>query len=318
MKYRYAISTEKGTRDYNQDRAACLEGSDSILLILGDGLGGHAGGDIAADILVDTASQAFLKVRTPVIEEPSLFLALILQHAHRAINRYVKKATKRIDPRTTAVLCLLQNGYAYWAHAGDSRLYLFRNGSQLTRTLDHTGSDQAKVGGHGVPARTGLYNCIGGPSRPKIALGPEIALQRGDRILICSDGVWQGMAIDEVSEYLYEGNDLEDSMDNMLEEIEQRNSEKCDNVTVVALAWDDKTMPGKSMQHEQIRDLTDNELWRAARDAENGVKSNAGTGNHTKKQGARSKADENVGTTENLDSVINEVESFVKQWEGRK
>jgi len=318
MKYRYAISTEKGTRDYNQDRAACLEGSDSVLLILGDGLGGHAGGDIAADILVDTASQAFLKVRTPVIEEPSLFLALILQHAHRAINRYAKKSTKKIDPRTTAVLCLIQNGYAYWAHAGDSRLYLFRNGSQLTRTLDHTGSDQAKVGGRGIPARTGLYNCIGGPSRPKIALGPEIGLQRGDRILICSDGVWQGMAIDEVSEYLYEENDLEDSMDNMLEKIEQRNPEKCDNVTIVALAWDDKSRPGKSMQHEQIRDLTDDELWRAAREAEQGARSSVRTGTRTKKQGKRSKADSDAGTAENLASVINEVESFVEQWEKGK
>ncbi|MFW2440255.1 MAG: PP2C family protein-serine/threonine phosphatase [Arenicellales bacterium] len=318
MKYRYAISTEKGTRDYNQDRAACLEGNDSVLMILGDGLGGHAGGDIAADILVDTASQAFLKIRTPIIEEPSLFLALILQHAHRSINRKAKKSTKKIDPRTTAVLCLIQNGYAYWAHAGDSRLYLFRNGSQLTRTLDHTGSDQAKVGARDIPAKTGLYNCIGGPSRPKITLGPEIALQHGDRILICSDGVWHGMAIDEVSEYLYEENDLEDSMDIMLEKIEQRNPEVCDNVTVVALAWDDKARPGKKLQHEQIRDLTDNELWRAARDAEKGIRSKTGTGIRAKKQGRRSKTDRSDDTAESLDSVINEVESFVKQWEEGK
>ncbi|GMR06202.1 MAG: hypothetical protein BMS9Abin25_0786 [Gammaproteobacteria bacterium] len=318
MKYRYAISTEKGTRDYNQDRAACLEGSDSVLLILGDGLGGHAGGDIAADILIDTASQAFLKVRTPVIEEPSLFLALILQHAHRAINRCAKKSTKKIDPRTTAVLSLIQNGYAYWAHAGDSRLYLFRNGSQLTRTLDHTGSDQAKVGRRSIPAKTGLYNCIGGPLRPKIALGPEIALQHGDRILICSDGVWQGMSIDEISEYLYEEIGLEDSMDNMLEKIEQRNPEICDNMTVVALAWDDKSRPGKSMQHEQIRDLTDNELWRAAREAEKCIRSNTRKGIHAKKQGSRSKAGSNADTVESLDSVINEVESFVEQWEKGK
>ncbi len=313
MKYRYAISSEKGTRDYNQDRAACLEGSDSVLLILGDGLGGHAGGDIAADILVDTASQAFLKVRTPIIEEPSLFLALILQHAHRAINRYAKKSTKNIDPRTTAVLCLIQNGYAYWAHAGDSRLYLFRNGSQLTRTLDHTGSDQAKIGGRGVPARTGLYNCIGGPNRPKISLGPEIALQYGDRILICSDGVWQGMAIDDVADYLHEENDLEDSMDNMLEIIEQKNAEKCDNVTVIAFAWDDKARPGKSMRHEQIRDLTDNELWRAARDAEKGIRDKP-----VAKKGGRTKAGNSSEMVESLDSVISEVESFVEQWEKGK
>jgi len=316
MRYRYAISTGKGTRDYNQDRAACLEGSDSVFLILGDGLGGHAGGDIAADILIETASKAFLKVRTPVIEEPSLFLALILQHAHRAINRYTKKSTKEIDPRTTAVLCLLQNGYAYWAHAGDSRLYLFRNGSQLTRTLDHTGADQAKGGASSVPARTGLYNCIGGPSRPKITLGPEIALQYGDRILLCSDGVWQGMAIDEVSEYLHEG-DLEDSSDSMLEKIEERHADKCDNVTIVALAWNDKSAPGKSMQHEQIRDLTNNDLWRAARDAEKGIRKPSGSRN------AKNKASASVqpggpGSAEDLDSVINEVESFVKQWEEGK
>lgn len=313
MKYRYAISTEKGTRDYNQDRAACLEGSDSILLILGDGLGGHAGGDIAADILIDIASQAFLKIRTPVIDEPSLFLALILQHAHRAINRAAKKSIKKIDPRTTAVLCLIQNGYAYWAHAGDSRLYLFRNGSQLTRTLDHTGADQAKAARSDVPARTGLYNCIGGPSRPRITLGPEIALQMGDRILICSDGVWQGMSIDDVAEYLHEESDIEESMDNMLEEIEENNAAKCDNVTVVALVWDDSTKPGKSMQHENIRELTGNDLWRVARDAEKGVRKKPSSSMRPGQSGLNSS-----DTAENLDSVINDIESFVKIWEEGK
>ena len=316
MLYRHTIATAKGTRDYNQDRAACLEGSDSVLLILGDGLGGHAGGDIAADILIDTASQAFLKVRTPIIEEPSLFLALILQHTHRAINHYTKKSGRELDPRTTAVLCLIQNGYAYWAHAGDSRLYLFRNGSQLTRTLDHTGSDQAKGGGRGVPTKTGLYNCIGGPSRPRISLGPEIALQHGDRILLCSDGVWQGMVIDEVSEYLYE-EDMEDAMENMLETIEERHSDKCDNVTVIALAWDDRTAPGKSMQHEKIRELKDNDLWRAARDAEKEIRNNS-RGRSTAQQNSRGSSHGGPATDENLDSVISEVESFVKRWEEGK
>ena len=314
MRYRYAISTEKGTRDYNQDRAACLEGSDSVLLILGDGLGGYAGGDIAADILVDTASKAFLKIRTPVIDEPSLFLALILQHSHRAINRYAKKSAENIDPRTTAVLCLIQNGYAYWAHAGDSRLYLFRNGSQLTRTLDHTGSDQAKGGDHGIPKKKGLYNCIGGPSRPSISLGPEIALQYGDRLLLCSDGVWQGMAIDEVTEYIHE-DDLEEAIDNMLETIVKRHSDICDNVTSVVLSWEDKSGPGKSMQHEQIRDLSNNELWRAARDAEKGIRNKT---RNSKKLPGKGKHEDYAPSTEDLDSVINEVESFVKLWEEGK
>jgi len=72
------------------------------------------------------------------------------------------------------------------------------------------------------------------------------------------------------------------------------------------------------MQHEQIRDLTDNELWRAARDAEKGIRSNTRTGIHTKKQATRSKAGSNADTAESLDSVINEVESFVELWEKGK
>lgn len=314
MKFRQTMATANGTRKYNQDRASVLEGDSSVLLILADGLGGHAGGDVAADILVDTASKAFLKVRTPVIEEPSLFLALILQHAHREINNYAKSSSEDIDPRTTAVLCLVQNGYAYWAHAGDSRLYLFRNGSQLTRTLDHTGSDQAKSRpGRKSSSRGGLYNCIGGPLRPRISLGPEIALQYDDRIMLCSDGVWQGMRTDEIVEYLYR-EDLEDAMEDMLEKIEERHRDKCDNITVVAFAYDDTAGPGKSLRHEHIRELSADDLWRAARDAERSLRSGKrGEG------AAAAPVSQAPGSdpADDLEAILNEVESFVKRWEER-
>lgn len=313
MKYRYAISTAVGARKYNQDRAACMEGDKSVLLILGDGLGGHKGGDIAADLLVDTASRAFLKIRTPVITEPSLFLALILQHAHRAINSYARHSDEEIDPRTTAVLCLVQNGYAYWAHAGDSRLYLFRNNSQLTRTLDHTGTDQARA----QPANNsrytgaGLFNCLGGSHRPLITLGPEIALQRGDRIMLCSDGVWQGMPTDEIVEYLYKA-DLEDGADEMLDEITRRHPRNCDNVTVLAFTWDDRSPPGQNMRHESIRDLPAEEVWQEVRESEQRLKKLAGRNSDHASRPGISSTDLNE-----LDAVLSEVESFVKRLENQ-
>jgi len=311
MKYRHTTATARGTRQYNQDRAACLEGESSVLLVLGDGLGGHAGGDIAAEILVDTASRAFLQLRTPLVDEPSLFLALILQHAHRAINAYRKNSTADIDPRTTAVLCLVQDGYAYWAHAGDSRLYLFRNGSQLTRTLDHTGRDQARAIPGGKPSTGGLFNCIGGPQRPHITLGPEIALQLGDRILLCSDGVWQGMATDEIAEYLHR-DDLEDACIDMLETIENRHSERCDNATVLVLEWQDRSAPGKSASHEEIRDLADDDLWRAAREAEQRVAMKSRIEQSVKRH---QQATTQGGELDELESFLSEVESIVSRWE---
>jgi serine/threonine protein phosphatase PrpC len=314
MKYRYSISTAQGTRKYNQDRAACLEGDKSVLLILGDGLGGHAGGDIAADLLVDTASRAFLKIRTPVITEPSLFLALILQHTHRAINSYTRHSNQDIDPRTTAVLCLVQNGYAYWAHAGDSRLYLFRNGSQLTRTLDHTGRDQARAtpGKSSSYTGTGLFNCIGGSHTPQITLGPEIALQKGDRIMLCSDGVWQGMPTDEITEYLY-ASDIEAGTDGMLDEITRRHPKNCDNVTVLAFAWDDRSPPGQNLRHESIRDLPANMVWREVRESEQRLKNQTGQKTANTAQPGVTNAELNE-----LDSILTEVESFVQKLESQR
>jgi len=315
MKYRYAIATATGTRKYNQDRAACLEGDRSVLLILGDGLGGHTGGDIAADLLIDTASRAFAKIRSPIISEPSLFLALILQHAHRAINNYVKHSNRDIDPRTTAVLCLVQNGYAYWAHAGDSRLYLFRNGAQLTRTLDHTASDQARAfprRGQGYTG-SGLFNCIGGSHRPQIALGPEIALQRGDRLLLCSDGVWQGMPTDEIVEYLYRDN-LEAGIDDMIDEITRRHHRNCDNVTVLGFAWDDRMAAGQNPLPEAIRELPADQVWRKVHDMERSLKEQ----HAFRKKGMSGHGQVSSDDLNELDSVLSEVESFVQKLESER
>jgi hypothetical protein len=119
------------------------------------------------------------------------------------------------------------------------------------------------------------------------------------------------MAIDEIAEYLHD-EDMEEAMDDMLETIEQRHSERCDNITVVALAWDDPSPPGKSMQHEKIRDLKDNDLWRAAREAEKGIK---GSKDVSAKVARATGAQPGGDITEDLASVISEVESFVKRWE---
>ena len=104
----------------------------------------------------------------------------------------------------------------------------------------------------------------------------------------------------------------------MLEKIEKRHSDRCDNVTVVALAWDDKSAPGKSMQHEHIRDLTYNDLWLAVSDTEKGIKINTRSSKNQQKKGSKTDLHSGSGAAEDLDSVINEVESFVKKWEEGK
>ena len=72
------------------------------------------------------------------------------------------------------------------------------------------------------------------------------------------------------------------------------------------------------MQHEQIRDLTNNDLWRAARDAEKGIRNKTRKSKSSSKKGGRLDKYDAASTSEDLDQVINEVESFVKKWEEGK
>src|SRR5438309_1706219 len=111
MKYEVSFHSERGARPMNQDRVAIAERDNAVLLVVADGLGGHRGGEIAAEILTQTIVHAFQTVRSPLINRPSAFLALGILQAHQAILRRTMASVTDIQPRTTCVLCLVQNGY---------------------------------------------------------------------------------------------------------------------------------------------------------------------------------------------------------------
>lgn len=245
MKYQVAWHSIRGTRASNQDRVACIERRNAVLMVLADGLGGHAGGALAAEILVQVATKAFQAVRQKAITEPSAFLALIMMKAHRAMHAVGTRNRPPIQPRTTGVLCLVQDGYAYWAHIGDSRLYHFRNGSLLTRTRDDSSAEELRKGGvlsedemltH--PGKSVLLKCLGSSEPPKINFGEEIALQRSDVLLLCSDGLWEIFAPGEMLRYLEQG-PLEERLTQMLFDAEDRKSKGSDNISAVSLRWED-------------------------------------------------------------------------------
>src|SRR4030067_2920749 len=85
MKYQLAYHSLAGGRATNQDRIVCAERDNAVLMVLADGLGGHEGGALAAEILTQTALRAFEAGRQPVITQPSTFLALTTPHAHKAV-----------------------------------------------------------------------------------------------------------------------------------------------------------------------------------------------------------------------------------------
>lgn len=308
MRYQLAHYSLRGARPTNEDRVAVAERDNAAIMALADGLGGHAGGDLAAETLTRIVVRAFQAVRTPLIERPSAFLALAILQAHNAIVQLGRTRAPPLEPRTTCVVCLVQNGYAYWAHVGDSRLYHFRAGRVLARTLDHSTIEQlreagllseAEMGEH--PQKSRLLKCVGGPHKPTISLGRETLLLYGDVLLLCSDGLWEALAPDELYRCLQRSS-LDEAVEEMLFRAERKMRDACDNVSAIALRWEDRTPAGLPLQGNDAMQVDGDALW------ENATHINATQRLQSRRRGAGRTAIENE---------IREIEEYLKQLDTR-
>jgi len=314
MKYSLTQQSVSGARTENQDRIACLERPNSLLLTVADGLGGYGGGAMAAATLVETVTRSFQKLRQPILVKPSEFLALTILHAHRLINARAKNAPDadpNYDPRTTGVLCLVQNGYAYWAHVGDSRLYHFRGGRLRSRTHDHTTTEMLRQDGvlseensKRGRLKSHLTRCVGGPQRPEVTLGEETRLMPGDVLLLCSDGVWEAHDDKVLGQYMA-AEDLDEATDELLLDTEAKMGEICDNLSVVAFRWLDKLTRYSPLQNGGNGNVDQGALWRAHKREVNAHLARSGSRDvRSTKRGAHD--------ADAIQSAIDEIEEYIK------
>jgi len=133
MQYEIGRVSLLGNRKNNQDSLGVFESHGGVVLILGDGLGGKPGGELASETLVKSVQHSLRHEIMPV-EEPEKLLEKLIIKAHHAVRAAGQKQNPPIEPGSTAVLCLIQNKKAWWAHVGDSRFYFFRAGLPIYRT----------------------------------------------------------------------------------------------------------------------------------------------------------------------------------------
>ena len=272
MRYSLAHHSIRGARKYNEDRVAVAERENAVLMVAADGLGGYAGGEIASEAMVETAVESFNKVRQPIIRDPSAFLVLTVMHAHRVVNKRAREAGIEVSlPRTTCVICLVQNGYAYWGHVGDSRLYHFRGNQLLTRTLDDSTSERMRRDGlisdddMRTPNWQGqLVRCVGGLKRPVITLGAETPLERDDVLLLCTDGVWRAFSNAQLIRQLRQER-LDQMLEELLQSAEKRMRKDCDNASAMVLRWEDECTVRSPIYGERAAQIDQEQLWRDAR-----------------------------------------------------
>jgi len=233
-----------GNRAESQDRVAVIVGKGAVLLIAVDGMGGHADGAKAAALATETVAEIFRRTPQPVFD-PQGFLHLAVGKAHANLVRLGAELRIEARPRATLALCLVQDGMAYFAHVGDSRIYHLRQRQVHDRTRDHSHVElllqeglikEEEIADH--PMRNFVESCIGGNiALPTMSVSPVRRLVAGDTLLVCTDGFWSGLEDAELALLSVADEPVDQGLRRLGERAVRQNSPYSDNTSAVALRW---------------------------------------------------------------------------------
>ena len=244
MRVEYADISLLGGREENQDRVSAAVAEHAALLVVVDGMGGHADGARAAQVTQQVILEAFWHSPQPLFD-PLGFLHVTLGRAHEEVVKLGAQLPLEQRPRATCAVCLVQQQASWWAHVGDSRLYHVRHGSLLARSRDHShvelllregliNAEQA----HNHPMRNFVECCLGGdPILPDMSLSRRRPLQADDVLLACTDGLWGPLKDEEVVAALAPRSVLRDSLLELGKRAVKRAGAGSDNTSAAALRW---------------------------------------------------------------------------------
>jgi serine/threonine protein phosphatase PrpC len=240
MKFSVYQVSRKGGREKNEDRMGYCYTRESGLFVLADGMGGHPEGEVAAQLALQTISALYQKEARPIVKDVADFLSTSLMAAHHQVIRYASEKGMLDTPRTTLVAAIVQGSYATWVHCGDSRLYVVRQGELLTRTRDHSYLEQQASSGVVRLDRINrniLFTCLGSPTKPVFDVTGPITMQEGDKILLCSDGLWGTVSDLDIVRHL-SMQPVSEAVPDLVETALRNGGAQSDNVTVIALEWE--------------------------------------------------------------------------------
>ena len=230
-----ALSETGYVRDENQDRMSWSPVPLGQLYIVADGMGGHNGGALAAEIAVQELQR---HVSQAPVGEP---VEKVIHAAFKKANETVYEKAHSGDPATegmgtTAVLLLISGQVANLAHVGDSRAYLYRNGRLAQLTTDHTVVQRMVQAGLLKPEEAAdhpdasvLERAIGSKPDIEVDIRNEL-LREGDAILLCSDGLSGYVADAQIESVLRSQGTVRETAENLVKLTLEKGGK--DNVTV--------------------------------------------------------------------------------------
>jgi protein phosphatase len=240
-----------GAREYQQD---CFAFSDldnqtfaahgGILGVVADGMGGLAHGGEAAAAAVTTFLERYES--KPPGESIANALADALDDANAAVLRLARSRGGVGNVGATLVAAVIHDGQLHWTSVGDSRIYLVRGGRLAQLTQDHIyGVDLDQRAAAGIlrredaeahPDREALTSHLGQRRLSLVERSVEpLPLAEGDRVLLCSDGLYRALSPEEIAPHL--ARDPQRGCEALIDRVLQKQLRSQDNVTAVALAF---------------------------------------------------------------------------------
>lgn len=189
-----SIDTKQGGRKENQDNAGFVDTPLGLLFVVCDGMGGGPGGRTASLMAVDTILHVLSDVAEHTPREAALQFAI--DKANDIIYAKAKEVPELRGMGTTVAAVLINENSAVIAHAGDTRIYQLRKGAIVYRSADHSvvanlvrQKRMTEEEARNHPQSNVVTRALG--IRPSMEIEfDEVSFLRGDRFVVCTDGIW--------------------------------------------------------------------------------------------------------------------------------
>ena len=234
-----------GDRDENQDYSNHRSFENCYAMVLADGMGGHSGGQYASKYFSDGLIQGIENNLIKIFKNPKKLMAELVLQSRKQMLAKINSIDHSLDPNTTFVVTIIGNGKLITAHLGDSRSLILSREKILSITKDHSMAqlyvdqgiiDDVEISTH--PGQSKLLKAIG----KDVDCDPEIKIldispnQFPIYVLQMSDGFWQGVPINKISDEInrLENNldNFEEIVDNLAKKAVRLTSPNSDNTTI--------------------------------------------------------------------------------------
>ena len=241
-------SSYMGTRDYQQDSYFYFETAKGALAVVCDGMGGMEHGERASQIAVKTLAEDFNDWTGGSIPD---FFASEAKKIDKAVYELRDENGKKMDAGTTCVAVIVDGSQMYWMSVGDSRIYIIRGNEVLCVTRDHNYGyrldrmlEKGEIDREQYDAEKkraeALISFMGLNGLEMLDVNKiPFELEQGDRVLLCSDGLYKNLADGQLDELLISGYlDARETLNSLMMAVKDREKKHKDNTTAIMLAYE--------------------------------------------------------------------------------